>query len=147
MLVKEAVSLSLTKRLSSLYLSSPSLSTVSRSKPTIMTGRALAANGSGSRTLTYQHVFPMINIFISPLPSCLSSSLIYYFLTTPYPFPTSSSLLLTPPSTTASPCCVAKQVSSRAGLMTGGSELAKSTGPEPEQRSWAAHAQISPSSE
>lgn len=94
-----------------------------------------------------QHIFPKINICISPLPSCLSSSLIYYFLTTPYPFPTSSSLLLTPPSTTASPCCVAKQVSSRAGLMTGGSELAKSTGPEPGQRSWAARAQISPSSE
>lgn len=69
---------------------------------------------------------------------------IYYRLTASHPFSTPSSLRLTPPSTTASPRRPANQASSRAGPHDLSRELAKSTGPGPEQRSWAAHAQISP---
>lgn len=69
---------------------------------------------------------------------------IYYRLTASQPFSTPSSLLLTPPSTTASPRRPANRASSGVGPHDLSRELAKSTGPGPEQRSWAARAQISP---
>lgn len=49
-----------------------------------------------------------------------------------------------PPPHLSSPRRPANQASSRAGPHDLSRELAKSTGPGPEQRSWAARAQISP---
>lgn len=65
----------------------------------------------------------------------------------PFRPPCSPSVLLTPPSTTASPCRLVEAWFQQSGPHDWSRELAKSTGPGPEQQSWAARAQISPSSE
>lgn len=95
-----------------------------------------------------QHIFSKINKSISSLPSCLSSSFIYLLF--PYhPLPIYHPLIspLDPSIHHCGTILWSKASFQQSGPHEWGRELAKSTGPEPEQRSWAAHAQISPSSE